>query len=60
MIDEVALTPATGADHAEIVELSNWAYRGTGPYSSWTVESYLEGERTNLGALRADDRKSVV
>ena len=54
MIDEIVLTQAVEADHDEIAELSNWAYRGTGPQSSWTVESYLEGERTNVGALRAD------
>ncbi len=54
MIEAVVLTPAVEADHAEIVELSNWAYRGTGPQSSWTVESFLEGDRTNVVALRAD------
>lgn len=50
----VQLQPATEADLPEIVALTNWAYRGTGPQSSWTVESYLEGERTTLEALRAD------
>ncbi|HEX3889065.1 MAG TPA: GNAT family N-acetyltransferase [Phenylobacterium sp.] len=48
------LTPAADADIAEIVELSNWAYRGTGAVASWTVESYLQGERTTADALRAD------
>ena len=51
MID---LRPAAEVDLAEIAALSNWAYRGTGPQSSWTVESYLKGERTNAAALRAD------
>jgi ribosomal protein S18 acetylase RimI-like enzyme len=50
----VELKPAGEADLPEIVALSNWAYRGTGPQSSWTVESYLEGERTTEDALRAD------
>ncbi len=51
MID---LKSATDGDLAEIVELTNWAYRGTGPKSSWTVESYLHGQRTTAEALRAD------
>ena len=54
MSDEIRLQPATEADLPEIVALSNWAYRGTGPQSSWTIESYLEGERTTEDALRAD------
>jgi ribosomal protein S18 acetylase RimI-like enzyme len=48
------LKPATEADLPEIVALTNWAYRGTGPQSSWTVESYLEGQRTTVEALRDD------
>lgn len=54
MSDSIELKPATEADLPEIVGLSNWAYRGTGPQSSWTVESYLQGERTTEDALRAD------
>jgi ribosomal protein S18 acetylase RimI-like enzyme len=50
----IELEPATEADLPDIVALTNWAYRGTGPQSSWTVESYLEGERTTADALRAD------
>jgi hypothetical protein len=50
----VGLRPATDADHNDIVALTNWAYRGTGPQSSWTVESYLDGERISAEALRAD------
>ncbi|HEX3364761.1 GNAT family N-acetyltransferase [Phenylobacterium sp.] len=50
----IRLRPATEADLAEIVALSNWAYRGTGEAASWTVESYLEGERTTKDTLRAD------
>jgi predicted N-acetyltransferase YhbS len=50
----IELVPATDADLPEIVELSNWAYRGAGEVKSWTRESYLEGERTTAEALRAD------
>jgi predicted N-acetyltransferase YhbS len=52
--DEVGLTAATDADFPEVVALTNWAYRGTGAVASWTVESYLDGERTTVEALRAD------
>jgi ribosomal protein S18 acetylase RimI-like enzyme len=54
LIDAARLQAATEADLPDIVALTNWAYRGTGPQSSWTVESYLEGERTTADALRAD------
>jgi ribosomal protein S18 acetylase RimI-like enzyme len=50
----VELQRATAADLPEIAALTNWAYRGTGPQSSWTVESYLEGERTTAAALTED------
>jgi ribosomal protein S18 acetylase RimI-like enzyme len=50
----IELQPATQADLAEVVALSNWAYRGTGEVASWTVESYLQGERTTEDVLRAD------
>jgi predicted N-acetyltransferase YhbS len=50
----IQLEQATEADLPDIVALTNWAYRGTGPQSSWTVESYLEGERTTEAALAAD------
>ena len=52
--DAVRLVPATAADLPQIAALTNWAYRGTGPQSSWTVESYLEGERTTPEALAED------
>lgn len=54
MSESVSLQAATQADLPEIVALANWAYRGTGPQSSWTVESYLDGERTTVEALSAD------
>ena len=50
----VELRRASDADIAEIAELTNWAYRGAGEVASWTVESYLEGERTTPESLRAD------
>ena len=50
----VLLSRASDADIEEIAELTNWAYRGAGEVASWTVESYLEGERTTPQALRAD------
>ncbi|THD64805.1 GNAT family N-acetyltransferase [Phenylobacterium sp.] len=50
----VDLKPAAADDLAEVVALTNWAYRGTGPQSSWTTESYLDGERTTAEALAAD------
>ncbi len=50
----IALKVATGGDLPEIVELTNWAYRGAGEVASWTVESYLEGQRTTAEALAAD------
>jgi len=50
----VKLQPAAEADLAEIVDLTNWAYRGTGEVASWTVESYLAGQRTNAATLAAD------
>jgi GNAT superfamily N-acetyltransferase len=50
----IALKAATESDLPEIVDLTNWAYRGTGEVASWTVESYLAGQRTNAAALAAD------
>jgi ribosomal protein S18 acetylase RimI-like enzyme len=52
--EAVRLQSATEADLPEIVALTNWAYRGAGAQQSWTVESYLEGERTTEAALRVD------
>jgi len=48
----VRLAPAGEADYAEIAALTNWAYRRTGPQASWTVESYLQGDRIDVPALR--------
>jgi GNAT superfamily N-acetyltransferase len=49
------LTPAIEADHSAIIELANWAYRGTGPSASWNMESgILEGQRLNESLIRED------
>ena len=51
MID---LQPAGDADLPEIVDLTNRAYRDTGPQASWNVESMIEGQRTSLANLREE------
>jgi len=49
------LTPAVEADYAEIVELANWAYRGTGRTASWNMEAgVLEGQRLTESLIRED------
>ena len=50
----IELRPASEAEASEIADLTNWAYRGTGEQASWTVESYLEGQRTDAETIRAD------
>ena len=50
----VCLQRAAEADLAEIVALTNRAYRDTGPQASWNVESLIAGERTNEAWLRED------
>jgi predicted N-acetyltransferase YhbS len=50
----IELQRATEAELPEIVALTNWAYRGTGPQSSWSMESFIEGERINEAMLRED------
>ena len=49
------LIPAVEADYAEIIDLANTAYRGTGASASWnTEEGVLEGQRLNESLLRED------
>jgi GNAT superfamily N-acetyltransferase len=49
------LIPAAESDYGEIVELANWAYRGTGPTASWNMEDgILEGQRLNESLIRED------
>jgi ribosomal protein S18 acetylase RimI-like enzyme len=50
----VELTPAGPADYAEIVALTNRAYRATGPGASWNVETMIEGERLTDELLAED------
>jgi ribosomal protein S18 acetylase RimI-like enzyme len=50
----VRLQRATEADHADVVALTNLAFRGTGPRASWNVESMIAGDRINLALLRED------
>jgi ribosomal protein S18 acetylase RimI-like enzyme len=50
----MVLTPAIEADYAEIIDLVNLAYRGTGPSTSWNIENFIEGQRLNESLLRED------
>ena len=47
----MVLTPAVEADYAEIINLVNLAYRGTGPSASWNIENFIEGQRLNESLL---------
>lgn len=49
------LTPAVEADYAEIIDLVNRAYRGTGVSASWNVETgIVEGQRLDESLLREE------
>jgi ribosomal protein S18 acetylase RimI-like enzyme len=49
------LTPAVETDYGEIIELANWAYRGTGPTASLNMEAgVLEGQRLTESLIRED------
>jgi ribosomal protein S18 acetylase RimI-like enzyme len=49
------LTSAAEGDYAEIIDLANWAYRGTGPTASWNMEAgVLEGQRLTESLIRED------
>jgi len=49
------LKHAVEADFAEIIDLVNLAYRGTGPSASWNIEAgIIEGQRLNELLLRED------
>jgi ribosomal protein S18 acetylase RimI-like enzyme len=48
------LRPAVEADYPAIIDLTNLAYRGTGPSGSWNIESFIEGQRLNESLLRED------
>jgi GNAT superfamily N-acetyltransferase len=49
------LKPAVEADYAEIIDLVNLAFRGSGPSASWNVEAgIIEGQRLDESLLRED------
>jgi GNAT superfamily N-acetyltransferase len=48
------LKPAVEAEYAEIIDLANLAYRGTGATASWNIEDFIEGQRLNESLLRED------
>jgi GNAT superfamily N-acetyltransferase len=48
------LNPAVEAEYAEIIDLVNLAFRGTGPTASWNIEHFIEGQRLNDSLLRED------
>lgn len=49
------LHPAVAADYAEIIDLVNLAFRGSGPSASWNVEAgIIEGQRLDESLLRED------
>jgi ribosomal protein S18 acetylase RimI-like enzyme len=48
------LNPAVEAEYAEIIDLVNLAFRGTGPPASWNIENFIEGQRLNESLLRED------
>ncbi|HEY6374892.1 MAG TPA: GNAT family N-acetyltransferase [Edaphobacter sp.] len=51
----MVLQIAAEGDLAEIVDLANRAYRGTGASAGWTVETdFIEGERTSVPRLREE------
>ena len=45
------LEPATEADYPAIIDLVNFAFRGTGPKASWNIEA---------GILEGQDRRAHV
>jgi ribosomal protein S18 acetylase RimI-like enzyme len=49
------LEPAVETDYAEVIDLVNVAFRGTGPVSSWNIETgIIDGQRINDSLLRED------
>jgi GNAT superfamily N-acetyltransferase len=48
------LRRALAGDFADVVALTNRAYRDTGEGASWNVETMIEGERLTLASLEAD------
>lgn len=49
------LNAAIEADYAEIIDLVNLAFRGSGASASWNIEAgIIEGQRLNVALLRED------
>ena len=49
------LIPAVEADYAEIIDLVNLAFRGSGSSASWNIEAgIIEGRRLNESLLREE------
>ena len=49
------LHPAAEADYPAIVDLANFAFRGSGSSASWNTEAvFIEGQRLNESLLRED------
>jgi GNAT superfamily N-acetyltransferase len=49
------LNAAVEADYAEIIDLVNLAFRGSGDSASWNIEAgIIEGQRLNESLLRED------
>lgn len=55
----IDLQPATESDLEGLAELMNAAYGGTGKVAGWThVKDFIVGDRTSVGALRAEMQAS--
>jgi GNAT superfamily N-acetyltransferase len=51
----VMFSRAFEADYAAIVELVNWAFRGSGPSASWNSETgFVEGQRLSEALLKEE------
>src|SRR5260370_27650739 len=49
------LKAAVQADYAEVIDLVNLAFRGSGSSASWNIEAgIIEGQRLNESLLRED------
>jgi len=49
------LNTAVEEDYPAIIDLANWAFRGSGSTASWNVEAgIIEGQRLNESLLRED------
>ena len=58
MSERIVLHPAKEAEYPQIVALTNWAFRQTGPQASWNVEALIAGDRVTEATLREDLAKT--